>query len=86
MFSTKQKILQGLGDFPRAWALLLDFIHTAALSKSNEVRGDKMWNGLDRDVQILSLVYMRLFVFVNDAEILKDKIIRRQEVSWCIGY
>ena len=37
MFSTKQKILQGLGDFPRAWALLLDFIHTAALSKSNEV-------------------------------------------------
>ena len=37
VFSTKQKILQGLGDFPRAWALLLDFIHTAALSKSNEV-------------------------------------------------
>ncbi|KAK4313902.1 hypothetical protein Pmani_014784 [Petrolisthes manimaculis] len=37
VFSTKQKILQSLGDFPRAWALLLDFIHTAALSKSNEV-------------------------------------------------
>ncbi|MCL4134297.1 UNVERIFIED_CONTAM: hypothetical protein GTU68_008830 [Idotea baltica] len=37
VFSTKQKILLGLGDYPRAWALLLDFIHTAALSRINEV-------------------------------------------------
>lgn len=26
-----------LGDFPRAWSLLLEFIENAALSKSNEV-------------------------------------------------
>ena len=37
VFSTKQKILLELGDYPRAWSLLLDFIHTASLSKSNEV-------------------------------------------------
>lgn len=30
-------MLQMLGDFPRAWSLLLEFIENAALSKSNEV-------------------------------------------------
>ena len=26
-----------LGDFPRAWSLLLEFIENSALSKNNEV-------------------------------------------------
>lgn len=37
VFNTKRQMLQMLGDFPRAWSLLLEFIENAALSKSNEV-------------------------------------------------
>uniref|UniRef100_A0A6A7FWF1 Protein MON2 homolog n=2 Tax=Hirondellea gigas TaxID=1518452 RepID=A0A6A7FWF1_9CRUS len=37
VFSTKQHLLLGLPDYPRAWALMLDFIHTAALARTNEV-------------------------------------------------
>ncbi|KAB0801130.1 hypothetical protein PPYR_05484 [Photinus pyralis] len=37
VFNTKRQLLQSLGDFPRAWSLLLEFIENAALSKNNEV-------------------------------------------------
>lgn len=37
VFNTKRHMLQNLGDFNRAWSLLLEFIENAALSKSNEV-------------------------------------------------
>lgn len=37
VFNTKRQMLQSLGDFSRAWSLLLEFIDNAALSKSNEV-------------------------------------------------
>lgn len=37
VFNTKRQLLQLLGDFSRAWSLLLEFIENAALSKSNEV-------------------------------------------------
>lgn len=37
VFNTKRVLLQSLGDYPRAWALLLEFIEHSALSKSNEV-------------------------------------------------
>lgn len=37
VFNTKRQLLQMLGDFSRAWSLLLEFIENAALSKSNEV-------------------------------------------------
>uniref|UniRef100_A0A182JBS9 Protein MON2 homolog n=1 Tax=Anopheles atroparvus TaxID=41427 RepID=A0A182JBS9_ANOAO len=37
VFNNKRALLQLLGDFPRAWALLLEFIENSALSKSNEV-------------------------------------------------
>lgn len=37
VFNTKRLLLQALGDFPRAWSLLLEFIENAALSKNNEV-------------------------------------------------
>lgn len=37
VFNTKRHMLQSLGDFNRAWSLLLEFIENAALSKSNEV-------------------------------------------------
>lgn len=37
IFHTKRDVLQTLGDFPRAWALLLEFIESSALSKNNEV-------------------------------------------------
>lgn len=37
VFNTKRQMLQSLGDFSRAWSLLLEFIENAALSKSNEV-------------------------------------------------
>ncbi|XP_023247552.1 protein MON2 homolog [Copidosoma floridanum] len=37
VFNTKRQLLQSLGDFPRAWSLLLEFIENSALSKNNEV-------------------------------------------------
>ena len=37
VFITKFRLLQSIGDFPRACALLLEFIENSALSKSNEV-------------------------------------------------
>ncbi|CAG9855474.1 unnamed protein product [Phyllotreta striolata] len=37
VFNTKRQLLQALGDFPRAWGILLEFIEYAALSKNNEV-------------------------------------------------
>lgn len=37
VFNTKKQLLQALGDFPRAWSILLEFIENAALSKNNEV-------------------------------------------------
>ncbi|XP_022686091.1 protein MON2 homolog isoform X2 [Varroa jacobsoni] len=37
VFYVKRDILQSLGDFGRAWALLLEFIENSALSKNNEV-------------------------------------------------
>jgi len=37
VFNTKRQLLQTLGDFPRAWSLLLEFIENSALSKNNEV-------------------------------------------------
>jgi C-terminal region of Mon2 protein len=37
VFNSKRQLLQMLGDFPRAWSLLLEFIECSALSRSNEV-------------------------------------------------
>lgn len=37
VFNTKRQLLQMLGDFPRAWSLLLEFIENSALNKNNEV-------------------------------------------------
>lgn len=37
VFNNKRQLLQALGDFPRAWSLLLEFIENSALSKNNEV-------------------------------------------------
>ncbi|PFX29349.1 Protein MON2-like [Stylophora pistillata] len=37
VFNNRRQILAGLDEFPRAWALLLEFIESAALSKSAEV-------------------------------------------------
>ncbi|XP_014237162.1 protein MON2 homolog isoform X1 [Trichogramma pretiosum] len=37
VFNTKRQLLQLLGDFPRAWSLLLEFVENSALSKNNEV-------------------------------------------------
>lgn len=37
VFNTKRQLLQALGDFPRAWSILLEFIENSALSKNNEV-------------------------------------------------
>lgn len=37
VFNNKRDLLQHLGDFARAWSLLLGFIENAALSKNNEV-------------------------------------------------
>ncbi|XP_059169708.1 protein MON2 homolog [Physella acuta] len=36
-FNAKRKMLQGLGDFPRAWSLLLDHIEVSALCRNAEV-------------------------------------------------
>ncbi|XP_010379426.1 protein MON2 homolog isoform X1 [Rhinopithecus roxellana] len=37
IFNTRRYLLQPLGDFSRAWDVLLDHIQSAALSKNNEV-------------------------------------------------
>ncbi|XP_028908969.1 protein MON2 homolog isoform X2 [Ornithorhynchus anatinus] len=37
IFNTRRYLLQPLGDFPKAWDVLLDHIQSAALSKNNEV-------------------------------------------------
>ncbi|KAH8341260.1 protein MON2 homolog [Drosophila kikkawai] len=37
VFNTKRELLQQLGDFERAWSLILEFIQNAALSKNGEV-------------------------------------------------
>lgn len=37
IFNTKCALLLSLGDFPRAWSLLLEFIEHSALNKNNEV-------------------------------------------------
>ena len=37
VFNTKRPTLQQIGDFPRAWALLLEYIEAAALNRNNEV-------------------------------------------------
>ncbi|XP_017782824.1 PREDICTED: protein MON2 homolog isoform X2 [Nicrophorus vespilloides] len=37
VFNTKRQLLQALGDFPRAWSVLLNFIENSALAKNNEV-------------------------------------------------
>jgi hypothetical protein len=37
VFNTKRQLLQSLGDFLRAWTLLLEFVENSALSKNNEV-------------------------------------------------
>lgn len=37
VFNNKRDLLQTLGDFPRAWSLLLEFVENAALSKNSEV-------------------------------------------------
>lgn len=37
VFNTKRALLLSLGDFPRAWSLLLEFIEHAALNRNDEV-------------------------------------------------
>ncbi|XP_065358629.1 protein MON2 homolog [Calliphora vicina] len=37
VFNTKRDLIQMLGDFDRAWSLILEFIQNAALSKNGEV-------------------------------------------------
>lgn len=36
-FNSKRKFLQPIGDFPRAWSLLLEYLETASLCQSAEV-------------------------------------------------
>ncbi|XP_076468992.1 protein MON2 homolog [Babylonia areolata] len=36
-FNAKRRVLQQLGDFPRAWSLLLEYIETSALCRNAEV-------------------------------------------------
>ena len=37
VFNSKRTLLQSLGDFSKAWSILLEFIENAALSKNSEV-------------------------------------------------
>lgn len=37
VFNSKRELLQALGDFHRAWSLILEFIQTTSLSKNGEV-------------------------------------------------
>ncbi|XP_046428999.1 protein MON2 homolog isoform X1 [Neodiprion fabricii] len=81
VFNTKRQLLQLLGDFPRAWSLLLEFIENSALSKNNEVSlaalksfqeilylqkgGDSEEAGRSSDSEALWLVAWRVWLSIG---------------------
>ena len=42
VFVTKRSLLHSLGDFPKAWRLLLEHVEKLALSPTQEVSIDKL--------------------------------------------
>ncbi|KAK4871796.1 hypothetical protein RN001_015920 [Aquatica leii] len=74
VFNTKRQLLQSLGDFPRAWSLLLEFIENAALSKNNEV-------------SFSALKSFQEILYLNKNQSMDNKIVSNEETDiWAIAW
>lgn len=73
VFNTKRQLLQALGDFPRAWSILLEFIENAALSKNNEV-------------SIAALKSFQEILFLSKNQSLDNKVILEDKEIWVIAW
>ncbi|KAF2885713.1 hypothetical protein ILUMI_20486 [Ignelater luminosus] len=74
VFNTKRQLLQALGDFPRAWSLLLEFIENAALSKNNEV-------------SFAALKSFQEILYLNKSQAVDNKVATNEERDiWAIAW
>lgn len=74
VFNTKRLLLQALGDFPRAWSILLEFIENAALSKNNEV-------------SFAALKSFQEILYLNKSQSSDNKVATNEEVDiWAIAW
>ncbi|KAJ8951458.1 hypothetical protein NQ318_006891 [Aromia moschata] len=73
VFNTKRQLLQALGDFPRAWSILLEFIEHAALSKNNEV-------------SIAALKSFQEILFLSKTQSVDNKVILEDKEIWAIAW
>lgn len=74
VFNTKRQLLQALGDFPRAWSLLLEFIENAALSKNNEV-------------SFAALKSFQEILYLNKSQVVDNKVASNEERDiWAIAW
>ncbi|EFA11008.1 Protein MON2 homolog-like Protein [Tribolium castaneum] len=73
VFNTKRQLLQALGDFPRAWSILLEFIENAALSKNNEV-------------SIAALKSFQEILFVSKTQPSDNKALIEDREIWAIAW
>ncbi|KAJ8914767.1 hypothetical protein NQ315_013270 [Exocentrus adspersus] len=73
VFNTKRQLLQALGDFPRAWSILLEFIENAALSKNNEV-------------SIAALKSFQEILFLSKHQSVDNKVVLEDKEIWAIAW
>lgn len=73
VFNTKRQLLQALGDFPRAWSILLEFIENAALSKNNEV-------------SIAALKSFQEILFLSKNQSVDNKVVLEDKEIWAIAW
>ncbi|KAJ8933043.1 hypothetical protein NQ314_014283 [Rhamnusium bicolor] len=73
VFNTKRQLLQALGDFPRAWSILLEFIENAALSKNNEV-------------SIAALKSFQEILFLSKNQSVDNKTVLEDKEIWAIAW
>lgn len=79
VFNTKRELLQHLGDFPRAWSLLLEFIENSALSKSNEV-------SLAALKSFQELLYSKPERFIGDANSVQVENAQADAQMWNVAW
>ncbi|XP_076261833.1 mon2 homolog, regulator of endosome-to-Golgi trafficking [Rhynchophorus ferrugineus] len=73
VFNTKRQLLQALGDFPRAWSILLEFIENAALSKNNEV-------------SIAALKSFQEILFLSKTQSSDNKAVSDDKEIWTVAW
>ncbi|CAH1153236.1 unnamed protein product [Phaedon cochleariae] len=72
VFNTKRQLL-ALGDFPRAWSILLEFIENAALSRNNEV-------------SIAALKSFQEILFLSKNQTPEDKTVLENREIWAVAW